>query len=362
MRIFYDGEVYRLVPTQGISRYFANIISRLPESFTPLVTTYAYRVNYPSHPNIQLFKYNNFRPRRLSALLEKYYFKFVNESNKFDLVHPTYYTLLSRQELSKFNCPVVLTVHDMIHELFSKQLDPQGQQAEEKRKAIHAAQAIICVSENTKKDLLTKYPLLENKVKVIYQASGVNASIAYGSENVPSRPYYLYVGSRDRGYKNFDSLLSAFAKAVSVQPDLALCVVGLPFNKIEKKLIAKFKLASHIEHYSHTNDCHLAKLYRCSIALVYPSLYEGFGIPPLEAMACGTVAIASACSSIPEVVGDAGILFNPQSTLDLADILLSVVDNPLERDRLISKGHQRAKMFSWDKTVERTLDVYRSVA
>ena len=362
MRIFYDGQVYKIAPNRGISRYFANIISRLPESYTPLLTTYASEVNYPSHPNLQLFKYKKFRPGRLSYWLEKYYFNFVSNSNKFDLAHPTYYSLLSSQEISKYSCPVVLTVWDMIYELFSEKMDPDGQQAEEKRKAIHAAQTIICISESTKKDLLERHSLPENKVKVTYLASGINASIAYGSEPVPSRPYYLYVGSRDISYKNFDGLLSAFAKAVSVRSDLVLCVVGSPLNQMEKKLITEFKLANHIEHYSNPNDCHLAKLYRCSIALVYPSLYEGFGIPPLEAMSCGTVTIAADCSSIPEVVGDAGILFNPRSTLDLADILLSLLDNSLERDRLIAKGHQRAKMFSWDKTVAQTLDIYRSVA
>lgn len=362
MRIFYDGEVHKIAPNQGVSRYFYKLISRLPESCTPLLTTYASGVDYPSHPNLQLFKYKKFRPRRLSKRLEKYYFNKISSSNKFDIAHPTYYSLLSQQEISKYSCPIVLTVWDMIHELFSQQMDIDGSQAEEKRKAIHAAQIIICISENTKKDLLEKYSLPESKVKVTYLASGINASIAYGSEIVPSRPYYLYVGGRTIGYKNFDGLLSAFAKAVSVRPDLALCVVGQPLNQGEKKMIAELKLANHIEHYICPNDCHLAKLYRCSIALIYPSLYEGFGIPPLEAMSCGTVAIASDCSSIPEVVGDAGILFNPKATFDLADILLSLVDNSLERDRLIAKGHQRAKMFSWDKTVAQTFDIYRSVS
>lgn len=362
MRIFYDGQVYKIAPNQGISRYFANVISRLPESYTPLVTTYASGVNYPYHPNLQLFKYKNFRPGRLSYWLEKYYFNSVSNSTQFDLAHPTYYWLLSRQEISRYNCPVVLTVYDMIHELFSNQMDPSGWQIEEKRKAIHAAQMIICISGNTKKDLLERYSIPENKVKVTHLASSINASMAYGSEPVPSRPYYLYVGSRNSDYKNFDGLLLAFAKAASVQTDLALCVVGSPLNQTEKKLIAKFKLINHIEHYRYASDCHLAKLYRCSIALVYPSLYEGFGIPPLEAMSCGTVTIASDSSSIPEVVGDAGILFDPQATLDLADILLSLLDNSLERDHLIAKGHQRARMFSWDKTVAQTLDIYRSLA
>ncbi|PSB32747.1 glycosyltransferase family 4 protein [Chlorogloea sp. CCALA 695] len=361
MRIFYDGLVYKVSPNRGVSRYFHNIISKLPENCTPLLTTYDSGVNYPSHPNLQLFKYKKLKLAWISSLLEQYYFNSVSNSNKFDIAHPTYYSLFTRQEISKYNCPVVLTVWDMIHELFSEQIDVSGWQAEKKRKAIYAAQIIICISENTKKDLLERYSLPESQVKVTYLASSINASIAYGTESVPFRPYYLYVGERNSKYKNFNSLLSAFAKAVSVRSDLALCVVGQPINQREKKLIGKFKLANHIEHYSYPNDCHLAKLYRCSIALVYPSLYEGFGIPPLEAMSCGTVAIASDCSSIPEVVGDAGILFNPQATLDLADILLSLIDNSLERERLIAKGYQRANMFSWDKTVAQTFDIYRSV-
>ena len=94
-----------------------------------------------------------------------------------------------------------------------------------------------------------------------------------------------------------------------------------------------------------SSDRVLAKLYRCSVAFVYPSLYEGFGIPPLEAMSCGTPVIASNTSSIPEVVGDAGILFDPKSSDDLADILLALLDSPIECDRLIKKGYERSKLF-----------------
>ncbi len=85
MRIFYDGEVHKIAPNQGVSRYFYNLIGRLPESCTPLLTTYASGVDYPSHPNLQLFKYKKFRPRRLSKRLEKYYFNKISSSNKFDL-------------------------------------------------------------------------------------------------------------------------------------------------------------------------------------------------------------------------------------------------------------------------------------
>jgi glycosyltransferase involved in cell wall biosynthesis len=137
--------------------------------------------------------------------------------------------------------------------------------------------------------------------------------------------------------------------------------VGYPFSETEIKRIAELKITDRLELYTYASDDHLAKLYRCSIAFVYPSLYEGFGIPPLEAMSCGTPVVASNSSSIPEVAGEAGLLFDPKSVNDLTDILLSLLDNPTERDRLIAKGLQRAKTFSWDQTVARTLEVYESV-
>jgi glycosyltransferase involved in cell wall biosynthesis len=362
MRILYDGKVYNMQVTGGVSRYFSNLICRLPKSFIPTLTTCkSRRINYPVHPNLKVFKYTGLRPRSISYRLEKYYFRTVAAFNHFDIAHPTYYSLLTGQKVGKYCCPVVLTVYDMIHELFSKEMDPTGYEAEVKRKAILAAQAIICISENTKKDLLERYSLPENKVMVTYLASEIDASMSYGSEPIPSRPYYLYVGKR-ASYKNFSGLLSAFAKAVSVRPEIALCVIGSAFSETEEKLIADLNLATHIEHYGYADDRHLAKLYRCSVAFVYPSLYEGFGIPLLEAMSCGTVVVASNCSSIPEVVGDAGLLFDPKSTNDMADILLFLLNNPIERDRLIAKGYQRATAFSWDKTVAQTIDVYRAVA
>lgn len=364
MRILYDGQIYASQPTGGINRYFANLISRLPEDFTSALTTCQLRnVNYPTHPNLKTYFYQRFgfRPGCVSYWLEKYYFRGVTSLNSFDLVHPTYYGLLTRQEMNQCRYPVVLTVHDMIHEIFADQLDLNGHKTEEKRKAILAAQAIICNSENTKKDLLERYSLPEEQVTVTYLASEIDLTLSHGSEPAPPHPYYLYVGGR-YSYKNFDSLLAAFAKVVSVRPEIKLCVVGLPFNETEEKLIAELRLSEYMENYSYASDRHLAKLYRCSVAFVYPSLYEGFGIPLLEAMSCGTAVIASDCSSIPEVVGDAAILFDPKSTSDLADILLSLLDSPTERDRLINKGYQRAKAFSWDKTVAKTLNVYRSVA
>lgn len=352
----------------GVNRYFANIVSRLPESYTPYVIVSQTReVNFPVHPKLKVFNYGRLplghlsqRLGKLCSAFEKRYIENINIFHHINVVHPTYYSLLTKRDVKRYRCPVVITVYDMIHELFLKDKAGADLAIEEKRRAIMAAQAIICISENTKKDLLELYPVAESKVRVTPLASEINASLSYGSEPVPSRPYYLYVGSRD-SYKNFDGLLSAFAQASAARPDVVLCVVGKPFAEAEEKLIAELKLTKRIEHYQHPNDRHLAKLYRCSVAFVYPSLYEGFGIPPLEAMACGTVVVAADCASIPEVVGDAGLLFNPRATSDLADILLHLLDNPAERERLIALGSQRVQVFSWDQTVAQTIDVYRSL-
>lgn len=364
MRVLYDGQIYASQRAGGISRYFSNLINKLPRSVNPVLTTcQTLSINYPNCSNLKTFHYQRFgfRPGRLSYWLEPYYFRAINYLNTFDVIHPTYYNLLSQQDISKCRYPIVLSVWDMIHEIFPEQMDANGSHQEMKRKAILAAQKIICISENTKKDLLERYLIPEEDITVTYLASELDINMSYGSDSVPECAYFLYVGSR-ASYKNFERLLIAFAKVISSYDDLALCVVGSPFIEAEEKLIHNLGLEDYIEHYGYVNNRHLAKLYRCSLAFVYPSLYEGFGIPPLEAMACGTVAIVANSSSLPEVVGDAGLLFDPQSTDELIDQLRFILDHSIERDRLISVGQKRAKQFSWDKTVAQTVKVYRTAA
>ncbi|NEQ25190.1 MAG: glycosyltransferase family 4 protein, partial [Microcoleus sp. SIO2G3] len=124
MRILYDGQIYAVQTAGGINRYFANLIGRLPEDFTPALTTCKPRnVNYPTHPNLKTFLYKRFgfSPGRVSYWLEKHYFRGVTFFNSFDVSHPTYYSLLTRQEINQCRYPVVLTVYDMIHELFAEQ-------------------------------------------------------------------------------------------------------------------------------------------------------------------------------------------------------------------------------------------------
>jgi glycosyltransferase involved in cell wall biosynthesis len=373
MRILYDGELYGWQATGGVNRYFANVISGLPRDFEPALLVARERAGrHPTHPNLKVYEFGHRSPvlERLSPRLGRRYAgrrdrRLWEEvaGARFDVFHPTYYTLMAGRAVNSYGAPAVVTVWDMIHELFPDEMDPAGEHAALKRSAILAADRLVCISENTKRDLLERFPTIpEARVSVTHLASDLSAELSHGPEPVPTRPFYLYVGARQERYKNFDGLLRAFARAAEVKKELALCVVGRPFTEDEERRVNELGLAGRVEHYGPAGDTHLAKLYRHSLALVYPSLYEGFGIPPLEAMACGTVAVVSNASSLPEVVGDAGLLFDPRALDELTDILLSLTENDALRRGLIEKGRLRAREFSWAKTVAQTVEVYRSVA
>jgi glycosyltransferase involved in cell wall biosynthesis len=363
LRILYDGTIFNSQPVGGINRYFCNMITALPMDWTPLFTTNGtYIANQPNHPNLKVYSCSwKFRPRRVSNWLRKQYFKAVYNSGNFDLAHPTYYSLLSTEDLSFCPPPIVLTVHDMIHELFPEQLDVNREQAALKSKAISAAQAIICVSQNTKKDLLEYFAIPEEKISVVYHGSSLDFKDSWGNQAVPEQPYFLYIGGRS-GYKNCKTLLQSMAKLAIDYPEVQLCLVGSPLTSNEQALLRELNLEKKTIHLGYADDSYLAKLYRCSAAFIYPSLYEGFGIPLLEAMKCGTAVIASNASSIPEVAGDAGLMFDPHSSNELLERMIHILDNPLKREALIQKGFCQAEKFSWQKAAEETMEVYRKVA
>ena len=361
MRVLYDGSIYSHQVTGGITRYFANIIKNLPPDFVPLLTMGKNRIlNYPEHPALKVYNFPVFNPERISISLGKIYFRAVGRLSRPDVIHPTYYSRMTGEKMSVRRFPLVITIWDMIHEIYSDTMDPHGTGAREKREAILGSDAVLCISENTKADLLNRIEVPEERITVTHLASEIDASISYGDELVPEQPYFLYVGSR-APYKNFDGLCRGIAKFIEARPDIMLCVVGSPFSNKENKFLCELGLMKVIVNYGEVSDSHLSKLYRCSVAFVYPSLYEGFGIPLLEAMACGTAIIASNCSSIPEVVGDAAVLFEPSDTNSLAEALSLMLYHPAKRSHIISMGNERAKKFSWKKTVEKTVQVYRSL-
>ena len=293
----------------------------------------------------------------MNKWLSRRHWNKLNERLQFDLIHPTYYSLIADRLLANCQRPAVLTVYDMIHERFPDLVDPSGKNAALKRQAIRAVQAIICISHSTKRDLLEIYPEFESRVSVIHLATSMSLDTIDWSTEIPDPPFFLYVGSR-AAYKNFDRLLDAMRSVIASNPDCCLCVVGGPFTRRERECVAEAGLSQKIVHFGHATDGQLARLYNASIALVYPSQYEGFGIPLLEAMRCGTAVVAANTSSIPEVAGNAALLFDPNSTDELCEALLGLLNNTARRAAFVERGSQRALRFSWQRTAEQTMEVY----
>lgn len=368
MNILYDYSIFNLQRYGGISRYFYELINRISlnkkasvklfEGFH--INEYGLSENKNNFCLYKGYKIPSIKYAYNATRLNPLWFKITySHIDSLDIFHPTYY----REDLDKFRkSSIVITVHDMIHELYKDQFSKHDPTIKYKSLSINAADAIICVSENTKKDLIRIYNVPEEKIWIVYHGSSLNTFKSFDMDeftkkNSLTKPYLLYVGNRE-GYKNFSFLLNVYATHFAGDFDL-LCFGGGNFNENELSLLNTFNLLNKVIHVNGSDDF-LAALYKKAFCLVYPSLYEGFGIPPLEAMSLGCPVIASKTSSIPEVVGNGGILFDPFSEDDLMSSIESLMSDNI-RSQLILKGFEQGKKFSWDKTAIETLNVYESL-
>lgn len=382
-RIYYDGLIYNFYRSRpgGISNFFDHLISSVSHHHPCLLTSRRPAgLPHPSGPQLTIARHNlTIRPGRINEKLWR--FRFAQRATRFrpDLIHCTIY---SKPLIMGSKAPVIYTAYDMIVEKWGHQLDPTGEAALAKKKCFEAAAAIPCISECTRNDLLALYPHLEHKVSVIHLAGdlkgvdglngvdglkGINdrSSSDSRSDGFPvadeTAPYLLYVGARS-SYKNFTRLALAFARVSPVLPSLQLHVVGAPLTMEEVDLLDALSISTKVIPHADLSDTKLYKLYRHALAFIYPSLYEGFGIPPLEAMAMDTPVLAANTSSVPEVTGDAALLFNPSSVEAIAEAILRISREPGLREDLIRKGRRQLQRFSWEKTAAAYLELYESVA
>ncbi len=365
MKILYDGFTYRMQSRGGINRVFNEILSRLSgeQRGQLLLTGYSPHGNlYTPGSNLEVTVSRRIRPHRLFGILEQYQFMKSIERFKPDILHPTYYGTLYKNLWNRKE-KIVLTVHDMVHEIYPELLDPEGEYRKEKKQAIEKADHFITVSKNTKADLQEYYDIPEDQISVVYNGAPdpVRPESKPEGEITSPKRYFMYVGSR-AVYKNFTFLLQAFSKIQgSTEGDLKLKVIGPEPNAEEQRTINDLKLHECIEFDSQAKDSDLSEYYSHAIALIYPSLYEGFGIPPLEAMAHDTPVICSETSSLPEVVGDAAVLIDPHSLDSLVEGMRALAHDNVDRKELIKRGREQLKHFSWDKTYQETIEVYRKL-
>lgn len=274
--------------------------------------------------------------------------------NKYDLFHPTYYDPYFLDTLK--DRPFVLTVFDMIHERYPEYfIKLTDFVSRHKQQLCQAATRIIAISEQTKGDLVTFFQIEPDKIEVVHLANSLVPSHDTPEIDLPET-YLLFTGSRTI-YKNFYFLVRAIADILQ-DNNIRLVCSGKNFSAAERQFFESLGVQHHIRHIS-ADDAVLASLYQHALAFIFPSLYEGFGIPVLEAFACGCPAILSHTSSLPEVGGDAAVYFEPKDVRSIQEAIAHVIFHDEVRHDLISRGYERLKLFSWETTARKTAEVYK---
>lgn len=251
--------------------------------------------------------------------------------------------------------PFVLTIHDLIHLylpgnakfikhiFYSLLIKPATQHAYKILTVSHYSKNTICEWAKIEKE------------KIVVVSNGVSKLfIPQGARHQPGYFYLLQVGNT-KPHKNVAGLLQAFALA-KINPEIKLILTGDLTVELDK-IIKKNQLAERIIISGVLSEAKLAEYYRGALALIFPSLYEGFGLPVVEAMACGTPVLTSNVTALPEIAGDAALLVDPSATEALSQGIEQIVEDSDLRKNLIEKGLQRASLFSWDKTAEKVQQV-----
>lgn len=368
MTIVFDYQAFFMQRYGGISRYFSELAKHLHGESAMQADTH---IVAPLHSNAylaaahgQFRKYGILRPnipktRRIARFINQAISPLIIDRIRPDVIHETDY---SHKKLGSSRVKRVITVHDMIHELFPQYFSQKSPFLEYKKLAISRADHVICISEHTRKDLIEIHGVDQSKTSVVHHgvALAQNTPSPKALDRVSTRmPFLLYVGLRG-GYKNFQALAKAYASSPKLSKHFDIvCFGGPALTREELRSFERLNIPADRIHYVTGDDALLARYYSNASLFVYPSLYEGFGIPPLEAMNYGCPVACSHTSSMPEVVGDAALLFDPYSADSMREAIETALFDTTVRDDLVRKGFERVRHFSWEKCARETFAVYQ---
>lgn len=362
MKILFDHQIHSFLEYGGISKYFIELMNYYNTKGIKFDFSLKYSNNQTLSEvpfiSVKPFFKNLHFPRKglLLGSINSIGSRRLLEKGNFDVFHPTYYDRYFFRYIR--NKPFVITIYDMIPELFHDNSFLGKLLIKNKKLIMGNASKIIAISQSTKRDILQFYDYDECDIEVI--PLGINTThIRSEPINSPDK-YLLFVGNRG-GYKNFEVLTRAIAPILQERQDLSLvCAGSSPFSESEIISLKKLKIYKQIYHFPVTNST-LPELYRNALCFIFPSLYEGFGIPILEAFSNRCPVILSNKSSFPEIAGDAADYFDPQSEESITMGVTKLLDDKKLREILIIRGLERVKAFSVECMAEKTLDVYTSV-
>ena len=382
VRVLYDYRIFDYQRMGGISRCFVENYKCLPRdvkaSFSVLDTDNIYLQSL-GFQNTN-YKYDNFVTkwhfpykrkifRRYQSLINgayarthynrQYSIKKLQEGD-FDVFHPTFFDDYFLEYLK--GKPFVLTIHDMIPELYPEYYDRDNEQIVYKRELAPLAAKIVTVSESTKRDVIRILNVPEEKIEVVYHGAPIIRNLNEESSRIIPSPYILFVGER-HWYKNFELFVNHVVPVLRRHSDLQVVCTGKEFNEEERELLARKGVSDKFKTYFFKDDTELYNLYHHAQFFIFPSSYEGFGIPILEAYSAQCPVLLNHASCFPEIAGDAAVYFiENKGICDLEEkmeLMLSMSDTA--KQELIQKQSEQLKQYSWEKSAERLANIYRSL-
>jgi glycosyltransferase involved in cell wall biosynthesis len=360
MKILYDYQMFSIQKFGGITRYFCELMKNFPPEHQ-FKLSLIFSENHHLKENRDLLKKLNALPgknfkgkyfiQKNLIAINRYYSMYCISRNNFDLFHPTYYDNYFFNVLKK---PYIITVHDLIVFKFKDTFYKSHPGKSEMEKVIKKANRIIAISENTKKDIIEIFNINPEKIDVIYHGYNAVCSTkrisAYGK-------YILFVGRRSQ-YKNFIPFARAISKFLNREKDIKLVCVGPPFNEEEVAILSDLGITRQTIAIN-VDDNSLNDLYAGALVFVYPSLYEGFGMPVLEAFANNCPVCLSNTSCLPEIAGNAGVYFDPYDHESILNAIEKVIyDNDFAKE-IVLAGKTRLTNFSWEKAAKETISSYK---
>lgn len=356
-KVLIDNQVFENQKFGGISRYFNEL--KLGNDAIQKMELYV-------SDNLKKNQIHNRIQRKLAKVIfnqsqikigkNDFYISQI-KNLQYDIFHPTYY---DNYFLAHLNKPFVLTVHDMIHEKYAEYFGNSFDSINKRRLCDKAAK-IIAVSATTKRDLVEIFNIPEEKIEVIYHATNYDSIVAVKPAlDFQGMRYLLFTGNRSI-YKNFFTFLIAVSHILKEHKDMQLICTGPAFNSIESRWIEDLEIKDKVKSFYCESDNELVYLYQNAECFMFPSLYEGFGFPILEAFACNCPLVSSTGGSLMEVAGDAAVYFDPKNITEMRQAIQNVLTDVSLKKELVEAGKIRLKDFSWEKCRAETNLLYDKV-
>lgn len=366
MKIFYDYKIFCKQERGGPSKYFLKLTQNLNETnvnakifagfhLNKFLKENSKKNNIGFEKKLPFSNYlinTNFVPK-LNKFNEILSLKFI-KNFKPDIIHTTYYN----GSFDLYNKPLVVTVYDLIHELFYESYGYKSPQFT-KKDALARADHIICISKSTANDLTKFYDVNPNKISITYL--GVEKKNFSLSNSPVNYPYILYVGNRHK-YKNFQMFLKSLLISRKILQNFKIILFGGgKLTKFEINLIRSYKIDPAKFCFYEGNNNLLNVFYQNARLLIFPSKYEGFGLPILEGFLNNCPVVCSDIPAFREVANQAAEYFDPYNPVSIAESLNRVLFSDFTRNDLINKGKQRLKFFDWMKCALQTKEIYKKL-